>query len=409
MKEKHTRVSYILSQFPETHETFIVREIAEMERQGVDIEIFSLKKCRDAVVQKQALPLKEKTHYPGAILALKAFFLTLYFVLAHPVRLAQILGRIFKDNAKNPLYLVKTLGMVPVGIWIGWKSKKLGVRQIHAHWATIPTETAWVAARAWNLPYSFTAHAWDIFLHPGRLERLIRDSVRVVTCTRFNKTYMTDAFGRDLGQKIDVVYHGLNLSQIVQVREAHAGDFHILAVGRLVEQKGFLYLIRALGVLKSRGETARLWLIGTGPLRESLARQAEKLGVAGWVDFKGTVSQEEVFSLMQRADVFVMPSVVAKNQDRDGIPNVILEALAHRLPVVGTRVSGLPEVIVDGETGRLVEPESPEDLAEAILFVKRYPERAGEMARRGQELVQNNFEIQTNVAKMQKSLGWVES
>ncbi len=407
--EKQPRVSYILSQFPETHETFIVREIVEMARQGVHVEIFSLKKCRDKVIQREALPLKEKTHYPGLGPAVVSFFLLIYFLIFHPIRMGRIYFRLLKDNKNKPVYLLKTLGIVPAALWIGWKSKKLGIDHLHAHWATIPTETAWIAARAWGLSYSFTAHAWDIFLHPGNLCRLIEDATQVVTCTKFNKVYMRDRFGSSLERKITVVYHGLGFTKINPAREANSAPFQILAVGRLVEQKGFVYLIRALGILKQRGQRFRLHLIGTGPLQRALHAEAESVGVSDWVDFKGTVSQEDVFSLMRRSGVFVMPSVVAKNQDRDGIPNVILEAMAHRLPVVGTRVSGLPEVVRDGETGRLVDPESAEQLADAILFVKENPVAAAQMAENARKLVHAEFDIQKNVRKMRQILGLVGS
>ena len=403
------KVSYILSQFPETHETFIVREISEMERQGVAVEIFSLKKCRDKVIQKEAVPLMQKTHYPNKGMVFQSMGLTIFFAATHPLQMARILSGLFRDNRKKPSYLLKTLAMVPVGIWIGWKTRQAGISHLHAHWATVPTETAWVASQAWTIPYSFTAHAWDIFLHPGNLQRLIRDAARVVTCTKFNKKYLRDKFGLKFADKIDVIYHGLSISQINDHREKRNEPFVILAVGRLVEQKGFSYLIRALNLLKSHSEKATLWLIGTGPLRESLENEAEKLGVRNWIEFRDVVPQEEVFSLMRQADVFVMPSVVAQNQDRDGIPNVILEAMAHRLPVVGTSVSGLPEVVQEGVTGRLVPPESPQELAEAILFVKRNPEKAKKLAHRGRELVVENFDIRKNVFRMREKLGLVGS
>ncbi len=407
--KNRARVSYILSQFPETHETFIVREIAEMERQGVQVEIFSLKKCRDKVIQQEARPLKEKTYYPGFGMLLTAFFLWIYFLTFHPVRAAQIYSRLIRDNKSQPAYLLKTLGMVPVALWIGWNSKKQGIDHLHAHWATIPTETAWVAARAWKLSYSFTAHAWDIFLHPGNLGRLIEDATRVVTCTKFNKTYLCEKFGSVFGTKIDVVYHGLDFSGSDSVSSRGKEPFQILAVGRLVEQKGFFYLIQALGILKQGGQEVRLHLVGTGPLQKPLQAEAERQGVSSWVEFRGTVSQEEVFSLMRSSHVFVMPSVVAKNQDRDGIPNVILEAMAHRLPVVGTRVSGLPEVVRDGETGRLVNPESPQELAEAILFVKNNPVESSQMAEAAEKLVREEFDIRKNVWRMRQTIGLVGS
>ena len=407
MKLQITRVSYILSQFPETHETFIVREIREMERQGVSVEIFSLKKCRDKIVQNEAVPLKSKTHYPGFANSVQSIFLTIYFLLAHPGRMAKIFLRILKDNYRNPVYLVKTLAMIPAGVWIGHKSQKMGVKQIHAHWATIPTETAWIASKAWGLPYSFTAHAWDIFLHPGNLEFLIDDADQVITCTRFNKSYMNEKFGRDFGNKIMVTYHGLDFSNVIPKNAELTEGFYVLAIGRLVEQKGFSDLLKAVSILKNKGRKLTLWLVGEGPLRGELEEEVHLLNIRDDVVFKGVLLQQEVFSLMRAANVLVMPSVVAKNNDRDGIPNVILEAMAHRLPVIGTDVSGLPEVIIDHVTGLLVPPEAPEDLAAAIETLMKVPAESKSVVEKAKQLIEENFDIHKNVFRMRKELGLV--
>lgn len=403
MKSPTKRVSYILSQFPETHETFILREILEMERQGVSVEIFSLKKCHDELIQTDSLRLKDRTHYLTASVWLKAILLAGVFGLKHPARFVGMLYTIFRDNKKHPAYLLKTLGLLPIGIYVGQKSRQLGVHKIHAHWATVPTEIGWVASRAADLSFSFTAHAWDIFLHPGNLERLIDDADQVITCTKFNKSYMNKKFGRDFGNKITVIYHGLDFSGILPKNGAVTDEFVALAVGRLVEQKGFGDLLKAVSLLK-RNRKITLLLVGEGPLRGELEKMARRLDIQDRVEFKGMLLQQEVFSLMRQADVLIMPSVIAKNNDRDGIPNVILEAMAHRLPVIGTNVSGLPEVIVDHETGLLVPPGAPEELANAIESLMTNVTETQSMVEKARQLIVENFDIHKNVFRMREKL-----
>ncbi|NOY78568.1 MAG: glycosyltransferase family 4 protein [Calditrichaeota bacterium] len=404
MSVSFAKVTYVLSQFPETHETFILREILEMERQGVSVEIISLKKCRDKVIQTAALRLKERTHYVTASVWLSAILLTGKYFLKHPVKFMRIFRTLVRDNKKHPGYLIKTLGLLPIGVYAGQKSRQWGARKIHAHWATVPAETAWVASRVSGIPFSFTAHAWDIFLHPGNLERLIDDADKVITCTKFNKSYMNDQFGRNFGNKIVVTYHGLDFSGIVPKNGAISTEFRALAIGRLVEQKGFSDLLRAVAYLKKKGFRVTVWLVGDGPLREELKKMARDLDIEDRVEFKGMLLQQEVFSLMRRADVLVMPSVVAKNNDRDGIPNVILEAMAHRLPVIGTRVSGLPEVIIDHVTGLLVRPGAPEELAEAIEWLITNSAETQSMVEQAGHLLSENFDIHKNVFRMRKEL-----
>jgi len=284
MKSPTKRVSYILSQFPETHETFILREILEMERQGVSVEIFSLKKCHDELIQTDSLRLKDRTHYLTVSVWLKAILLAGVFGLKHPARFVGMLYTIFRDNKKHPAYLLKTLGLLPIGIYVGQKSRQLGVHKIHAHWATVPTEIAWVASRAADLSFSFTAHAWDIFLHPGNLERLIDDADQVITCTKFNKSYMNKKFGRDFENKITVIYHGLDFSGILPKNGAVTEEFVALAVGRLVEQKGFGDLLKAVSLLK-RNRKITLLLVGEGPLRGELEKMARRLDIQDRVGF----------------------------------------------------------------------------------------------------------------------------
>jgi len=398
------KVTYLLSQFPETHETFILREILEMERQGVSVEIVSLKKCHDEVIQTDALRLKDRTHYLTVSVWLKAIIFTGNYLLKHPLKFAGILRTLYRDNKKHPGYLLKTLGLLPIGVYVGQKSRQLGARKIHAHWATVPAETAWVASRTSGLPFSFTAHAWDIFLHPGNLERLIDDADKVITCTKFNKSYMSEKFGRDFGNKIVVTYHGLDFSGILPKNGAVTAEFHALAIGRLVEQKGFSDLLKAVSHLKKRGRNITLWLVGEGPLRGELEKMSRQLDIQDCVEFKGMLLQQEVFSLMRQADVLIMPSVIAKNSDRDGIPNVILEAMAHRLPVIGSNVSGLPEVIIDHVTGLLVQPGAPEELAGAIEWLMTNSIETKLMVEKAGHLLSENFDIHKNVFRMRKEL-----
>ena len=374
------KVAFIVSQFPETHETFILRELAALESEGLDFVIFSLKPCRDKVVQNEARMLLGRTYYPRDA--------------GRGGRLAACAAASLRAHSSLP-WATRPLECAYVAWACGRFSalaSDLGVGHIHAHWATAPTSAAVILSRALGIQYSLTAHAWDIYAGDGRIARKVHGALFAVTCTEANAEYLRSLLPRQDWGKLAVNYHGVP-EALRTAGPRLNGTLKIAAVGRLVETKGFSFLIDALRGCEFPFE---LTIVGDGPLRGRLEAQAGRLGLSSGILFSGTIPVEEVFDALSRSHVFVMPSVIAANGDRDGIPNVLLEAMSTGLPVIASRVSGIPEAVVDGSTGFLVPEKDPVALAAALRTVRDNPEVAAEMGARGRARVLSVFSAERN-------------
>lgn len=384
------RVAFVLSQFPETHETFIVRELTVLEELGLDFVILSLKPCRDKVVQADARRFLDRTYYPRS--AGKGGF---------PTALA---ARAVAASYRSIPWLSSPAQCAYVA-WAARRfaglSRNLGITHIHSHWATAPTSAAALMSRMLDIPYSFTAHAWDIYTGDGKLAAKARDARFVVTCTRANADFIRSELPTDIRDKIILNYHGIpdEVFLVPSRREERSdGALRIAAVGRLVETKGFEFLLHALGEAEF---PFQLTIAGDGPLRGALeATCAGQRRLRGRVTFEGAVANERVFEILRGSDVFVMPSVIAASGDRDGIPNVLLEAMSVGLPVVASAVSGLPEAVMDCGTGILVPQRSPAAILSALRRLHADRAWAASLGLAGRELARERFSARANAAAL---------
>ncbi len=237
-----------------------------------------------------------------------------------------------------------------------------------------------------GIPFSFSAHAKDIYTaKPRALREKIRAATFVATCTRANQDYLRRMADPDRRARIHLSYHGTNITKF-QPSEATPKDDPplILSAGRLVPKKGLPYLLRACGVLARSSREFRCVIVGEGPERGALEHEAARLGLGDLVSFRGRASQEELLGLYRRAAIFALPCTVLADGDRDGIPNVLMEAMAVELPVVSTAISGIPELIRSGHDGVLVPERDVDGLAgalERLLADATLRRRLGENAR----------------------------
>ena len=267
-------------------------------------------------------------------------------------------------------------------------------------------------------PYSFTAHAKDIYLtEPDILRDKMREAEFVVTCTGFNKRYL-EGVGGDV-VPVHLIYHGLDLARFTrgpheQIVPLAAYSDHgrlplVLAVGRLVQKKGFDTLIRACALLRDRGLRFRCLIYGEGEQRPVLAALIESLDMGGFVRLPGSVLQEELVEIYRQTTVFALPCQVLDNGDRDGLPNVIVEAMAMEVPVVSTEISGVPELVEDGVNGFLVPSRDPQALADRIETLLRDPALRARFAQQGRRKVHEAFDVRRNtrriLALFQQSMG----
>lgn len=393
------KIAYIISRFPVLTETFITREIVEVKRKGFNVVIFSLRSLKfNDNIHGAALDLIKNTYYLPYLFSVQTLKAIIYYLTTNPVTIIMLAAEIFRTHIKNPVLLLKTLVIFPKALTISLIIKDLGVEKIHAHWATIPTTVAWIISNLNNIDFTFTAHAWDIFTYDTMLHEKIIDAKKVITCTKYNNQYLVEKFPDIDPDKITVVYHGMDFNQFTPLKNKENPIFTILSIGRLSEKKGFQFLLKASFLLHERGIPFLCRIIYVkGDFEKQIFNIFENLHLSKYVEFIPEMPQERIIDYYNNADCFVLPCIITETGDRDGIPNVILEALAMELPVVTTSISGIPEVIKDRETGLIIKQESAEDLASAIEELYTDTELRKRLGKAGKDLVYKQFEISSTI------------
>lgn len=394
------RVLYVVSMFPCLSETFIVREIEQLLERGVDVRILALKPCSQTLVQSSAAALVPRLLQAGGGRA--SFRGLTSAIRTRPRALAACLGGMVRGLWRQPVALGKSL----VALW-----RTLGVLDriegfdpdlVHAHWATFPSSIAWCLRKLLGVPFSFTSHAHDIFVEDQMLARKLEDAALAVTISEFNVRHLIERHGEvwSPGQ-LQVVHCGVDRRRLPDPARAPPREQGlIVCVGRLDPIKGFEVLIRALARLQASAVDFRCVIVGEGPLRRSLERLREDLGLGLHIEMPGAMPQEQVQSLMARACVFVMPSVVTPGGNRDGIPVALMEAMGGAGAVVSTRVSGIPELVIDGSTGLLVDPGDVDGLARAMQRMLADTDLRARLGRQARAHVLESFEASSQTEQL---------
>jgi glycosyltransferase involved in cell wall biosynthesis len=395
------KLGYIIGTYPALTTTFIDREIRILRRWGVEIQVVSIRRPEEVLSAEQQ-ELQQGVLYllPVAPLALlRAHF---FFAWRHPGAyfgtLFYLLSRPHRGGRQRAL----TLLHFGEGVYAAYLLRDQGCEHLHAHFVDRAATVALVAARLLNLTYSVTAHARDIYVDPVILTEKLAQAAFAATCTAYNQNHLSGLLTNGAASKIRCIYHGLNLSEYPPAGRSKEQPPLVLAVGQLKEKKGFAYLLGACRLLKEWGYTFQCEIIGEGPLRQVLERQICELGLEEIVSLCGALPHQQVIQKYRQAAIFVLPAVLSADGDRDGIPNVILEALAMELPVVSTRHSGIPEVIRDGENGLLVPPADAPALATAIAHLLDHPEEAARLGQEGRRTIAENFDVEHNVRELLK-------
>ncbi|MFH1137386.1 MAG: glycosyltransferase [Pseudomonadota bacterium] len=358
----------ILKGYPRISETFISNEILLLEELGFSVHIFSMRRPREAFSHDSIRNIRARVDYlPEDLDLAKLLPPNLLLALTSPRRYARGLmtawQRYKRSRSRNTIKHFLQAGRLVQCFLPG-----SGVGHLHAHFAHSPTSVALFAGVLSGRPFSFTAHAKDIYTQdPAQLREKIGRADFVVTCTGYNKAHLEEV-ARGLDTPIHRIYHGIDLGLFSRSRDNGplAPPFHILTVARLTAKKGLPTVYRALRLLADRGLDFRHTLIGDGDDREQILGLIKDLGLEDRARWLGTQPHGVVLEEYRRADAFALGCEVASNGDRDGIPNVILESMAMGVPVAATRVSAIPELVEHGRTGLLVSPGNPGELADAL-------------------------------------------
>lgn len=394
-------LAYIVSRFPHLPETFILREIEELKRQGWQISIYPLILQKQPVVHPQALGWLNRTHYvpfcSGNVLAQNGRILA-----RQPVRLANIWTSTAGENLTHPDHLWRSLVMLPKAVAMAEQIKRAGFRHIHAHYATYPALVAWAIHRLTGISYSVTAHAHDIFEAKPMLATKLRDASFIVSISHFNREYLARHLGEWVRAKIEIVHCGIDPAKYPPRlrRIGSDGCLEIVNVGSLQPYKGQRYLVQACAVLKRRGIPVHCRIIGGGEEHTPLARAIAAAGVEDCVELLGPLTQDQVADILRTADVYVQPSVITRTGKMEGIPVALMEAMASNLPVVATDVGGVSELVQPGDDGWLVRPGDAYALADALAQIWTAPDEAEARAVRGRAVVLDNFVLESNVRRL---------
>ena len=391
------RVLYVVSQFPSLSETFIVREIQALIDRGVDVRILSLKTSRERIVQPQAAALLDRVLHPAG------HFRTLVAaggaILRRPVVSLGFLTMMLGEMWRRPAMLAKSVVAICRALGRLDEIRAFGPQLLHAPWATYPATVAWFLSRLLDHPFSFTSRAHDIFIEDHMMAGKLKSAALAVAITEYNVRFMARWMPAPGAIPVHVIHSSLNLPELSFVRDGRHPR-KLLSVGRLVPMKGFDILLDALAELRARGIDLTCTVIGEGPERARLESQRAALGLDAVVEFPGAMPQADVVRHMTESTLMVLPCVVAPNGQSDGIPNVLMESMATGLPVVSTWISGIPELVEDGVSGRLVAPGDAMDLANAVQALFDDPHQCESFAQAGRRKVERDFDVRIEAGRL---------
>lgn len=394
------QIVYFIGCYPLISLTFVEREIRALEAQGVSPKIISMRRPQSGKVLEQARWRMDHIFYVRPIrwgMLIRAF---LRFGLTQPRTFWGTLAWLLTRPHPSLHARLKTVLHFGQGVYLAEYLHGQDVTHLHAHIADRAVVAALIVSRLLETPFSFTAHARDIYAEDVFLRDKMSEAVFVVTCTQANLAYL-----RQLAvspEKVYGIYHGLPLAEITGQLLAPQSPPLILAVGRLVEKKGFNYLLEACALLREWGYEFTCTVIGEGPERKMLEAQRVRLRLEGQVSLSGSRPFSEVLASMRRASVFVQPSIIAHNNDRDGIPNVLLEAMAVGVPVVSTNISAIPEVVHHEETGLLVPQRDAIALAKALARLLDDTALRRRLADTAHRFVEAHFDDARNVGRLRE-------
>lgn len=378
------RTAYVLKMYPRFSETFIVNEVIAREQAGDDIDLFALRPSNDVRFHATLAQVHAQVYYAPRIRSAETLWNELAETAALFPTVTEVLPELLREDPEDAAQ----------AMWIARAAHARGITHFHAHFATAATTVARLASLITGIPYSFTAHAKDIFhddVRPEDLRRKLTDAAFTVTVSDYNLAFLRTHYGA-AASRVRRVYNGVDLDTF-RYHEPAGLEPSVLAVGRLVEKKGFEDLVRAMRIIAAYRPQVRCRIIGSGPLEASLTALIEEYGVADCVELVGPLPQHQVREELARATVFVAPCVVGSDGNQDGLPTVLLEAMAMGTPCISTPVTGITEAVEHGVTGMIVPEHNPEQLATAIEAVLDDPQLQREFAAAARAHVVEHFDV----------------
>lgn len=394
------KLAVIVTEFPKTTETFIQRDLMVFRELGVDLRIYHLTRWRDdQILHEFAAPLADHAHHipmtgPAARRA----------AMRHAGLAARIGATIAHHQGRDGKMAAKSLAILPAALALGDELRAWGADHIHAEFAGHPATAAWIAHQVSGIPYSISCRAHDIFRSQRLLAQKFASASAVRTISNYGRHFLERNVAGVRADDLHTIHSSVDVAAIPATPKVRGDRFRMLFVGSLQARKGVDVLLRALSGFSR--PNWQLDIAGDGPDRAALEAQAQALGLAQQVRFLGQQSFDAVSDLYGQADLCTAPSIIGPNGRTEGIPNVMIEALAYQRPAVSTNVSGIPELIRDGETGWLTEPGDVVGLVNALRHIHDDPSEAARRAAAGRKHVEAEFDLRQNALRQLRLFGW---
>ncbi|WP_415893031.1 glycosyltransferase family 4 protein [Neptuniibacter sp. PT8_73] len=389
-------IGILVTDFPKITETFVLRNIHTYMQKGHDVTVFHLKPYREGEkVHKFANEIIKRGYYQPFLMSFYLLSTFLSVCIKKPHKVISVVKQIFKAGGSDWKFILHNLAVLPKSVAYGLESRRRGITHLHAEFAGIPAASAWMIYKIFGINYSFSCHAHDIFITQKLLKSKVSDADFVRVISEYNREFLLDHVGEHFKEKFQVIRCGADLLSIQESENERQNVFEISYVGSLIERKGVDNLLLAL----SRIDPTIEWscrIIGDGSERHDLEALAFELGISEKVDFKGGQTFEEIADSYRRSNLVVVPSIVGPEGRCEGIPVVIMEALAFGCPVIATDVSGIPELIEDGITGFGVKPGDVVGLTQKIEWIEANYAAALEIAKNGKARVHEQYDVMKN-------------
>jgi glycosyltransferase involved in cell wall biosynthesis len=391
-----------MSRFPKHTETFVLNEILEVQKLGVDVSIYPLLRERDPVLQPGAAEMVARARYLP--------FVAWSFVASHarflrrrPRAYLSSLVHLVRDNAGKPRFLAAGLLLFPKIVHAAGLMAGQGIDHVHCHFARHPALAGLIISRLTGIPYSFTAHGSDVHVDRRMLCRKLAEARFAITISEFNRAVIEGDCGRVPRTKLETLHVGVDTTVFWPGREMHSEletGLRIVCVGTLHEVKGQVHLIEACALLRDRGIGVSCRVVGRGPDEPMLRRTIRRLGLEEVVTLVGPLARDGIVQELRHADVLAAPSVVSARGQREGIPVVLMEAMGCGLPVVASRLSGIPELVEHERNGLLFTPGRADELADALARLARDRDLRQRLGNEGRSTIERDFDLRTNVARL---------
>lgn len=419
------RVAYVMSRFPKLTETFVLFEMLAIEQQSAQVEVFPLlggfssgqevagaglrRKLFDhlrapgqpRLMHPEAAPYVAKARYVPFV-SIAILLANLIMLARHPVRYVNTLAAVIRGNRSNVNFLWGGIAIFPKCVYFSRCMVREGIDHIHAHFANHPAVAAYIIHQFTGIPYSFTAHGSDLHRHKDMLRQKVDQASFVVAISAYNRNAIIDYCGPACASKVRMIHCGADVEKFCPAPRpsCDAKTLQVICVGTLHEVKGQIYLLQAASRLRTQGTQCHVHFVGDGEDLAMLEDVSRRESLVSCVTFHGTKTRDQLIQLLRASDLLVAPSVPTSDGRREGIPVVLMEGMACGLPVVASRISGIPELVNSDDVGRLVPPKDVAGLADAITEFADNPGLREQVGRQARQRIIDHFSLRKNAAAL---------